>query len=304
MSWYATKKASKLSCMDKSRIVVFDVETTGLYSTVDEIIQICILNGYGNVLFSSYIKPVRHKVWTEAQRVNGIRYSMVKEAPIFKEVKEKIQEIFNNAELLVGYNINFDIDFLESAGIIVVGPRFDVMTAFASYRADIEHSFYRRCKLIECAEYFGYSFKAHDSSEDAKATLHCFNALITDKRFTTYKRSEKKQLQDKIPIEKKKTKMTVAFKGGQSRIILLGLLLFVIGILLLSKISNIMPKDANTAKMLFLFIRNNYRTDPRIFICSVAVVVGVIMVFLKLLRIIINLPKRIVVYTKRLFKRL
>ena len=67
MAWYGTKKASKLPSMDKNKIIVFDVETTGLSPTVDEIIQITILNGYGNEIFSSYIKPTRHKVWTEAQ---------------------------------------------------------------------------------------------------------------------------------------------------------------------------------------------------------------------------------------------
>ena len=44
MSWYATKKASKLPNMDKSKILVFDVETTGLEAAVDEILQITILD--------------------------------------------------------------------------------------------------------------------------------------------------------------------------------------------------------------------------------------------------------------------
>ena len=94
MSWHGTKKASQLPSMDKSKILVFDVETTGLNSAIGEIIQITILDGYGSELFSSYIKPVRHKIWTEAQRVNGIKYSMVKNAPTFRKVKKEIQEIF------------------------------------------------------------------------------------------------------------------------------------------------------------------------------------------------------------------
>jgi DNA polymerase III alpha subunit (gram-positive type) len=70
MAWYATKKASKLPDMDKSKILVFDVETTGLEPAIDEIIQITILDGYGSELFSSYIKPVRHKIWEQAPMVS------------------------------------------------------------------------------------------------------------------------------------------------------------------------------------------------------------------------------------------
>ncbi len=57
MKWYGTGKAAKLASMDKSRILVFDVETTGLSPTLDEILQITVLDGYGSELFSSYIKP-------------------------------------------------------------------------------------------------------------------------------------------------------------------------------------------------------------------------------------------------------
>ena len=302
MSWYATKKASKLLTMDKGKILVFDVETTGLSATLDEIIQITILDGYGSELFSSYIKPTRHKVWTEAQRVNGIRYSMLKDAPTFKNVKKEIQELFNNASLVVGYNVDFDIDFVEAAGIIVGGTRFDVMTAFASYRAGIEHSFYRRCRLTECAEYFGYSFNPHDASEDARATLHCFDSLIADERFTTYKRREKKQLQKEMPAVKKRTRFTVAFKGGKLRSILVGLILFVAGITVISLMSNRMPKDLDNIRQLLLYVRENFKSDPIIIICIIAAVAGGLMVIVRILRMIIMFPKWVIVHFQRLFK--
>lgn len=303
MSWYATKKASKLLTMDKSRILIFDVETTGLSSILDEIIQITILDGYGSELFSSYIKPTRHKVWTEAQGVNGIRYSMVKDAPIIKTVKKEIQKIFNNALLVVGYNVGFDIEFLEAAGIVVTGERFDVMTAFASYRAGIEHSIYKKCKLTECAEYFGYTFNPHDAFEDAKATLYCFDSLISDERFTTYKKREKEQLQESIPAVKKKTRFTVAFSGGLWQSILLGLLLLGIGVSVISMLSNIVPKDIDSIKLLFLYAKDNLISDPKIIISTIAVVVGCLMVILRILRMIVIFPKWVVVHIKRLFMR-
>ncbi len=36
MAWYATKKASKLPKIDKDKIIVFDVETTGLKPAFDD----------------------------------------------------------------------------------------------------------------------------------------------------------------------------------------------------------------------------------------------------------------------------
>ena len=70
MTWYATKKASKLKSLDKSKILVFDTETTGLGATVNEILQITILDGNGSILFDSYIKPKAKKSWPSAQIIN------------------------------------------------------------------------------------------------------------------------------------------------------------------------------------------------------------------------------------------
>lgn len=303
MSWYGTKKASKLPSMDKSRILVFDVETTGLSAVLDEIIQITILNGYGNVLFSSFIKPTRHKIWTEAQRINGIRYEMVKNSPTFKKVRKEIQELFNNALLVVGYNVNFDIEFVEAAGIVISGTRFDVMTAFASYRAGVEHSFYRESRLTECARYFDYSFNPHDASEDARATLHCFDKLIADERFTTFKLKKKDQLEKEKPVVKKRTGFTIAFKGGKLRSILIGLLLFIIGISFLSIISVIPLTSVNAIKRLFFYVRDNLTSNPIILVCAVLVVIGGLMVIVRIIRMVIMIPKWIVVHIQRLYKR-
>ena len=196
MAWYATKKASRLPSLDKSKILVFDVETTGLEPAVDEIIQVTILDGYGTVLFNSYIRPKHHRSWKVAEAVNHINYQAVKDKPFFSDVRAEIQSLFNSASLVVGYNVNFDINFVQAAGIVVSGQIFDVMTAFASYRADVDKTFYRKCKLKECADYFGHCYSPHDSTEDAAVTLSCFDSLISDPRFVTNKPREKSRPKD------------------------------------------------------------------------------------------------------------
>ena len=303
MSWYATKKASKLPYMNKNEILVFDLETTGLEAAVDEILQITILDGYGSELFSSYIKPTRHRIWPGAQRVNGIRYEMVKDAPTFRKVRKEIQEIFNKAQLVVGYNVGFDIEFVEAAGIVVSGKRFDVMTAFASYRAGIEHSFYRKCSLVKCADYFNYSFTPHDSYEDAKATLYCFDCLISDERFTTFKRREKKELQAEYPVEKKKIGFSIAFRGGFLPAVFWRLIFVLAGIAVISRLSGIVPKDIESLRMMFFFIKDNTRKDPKILVASVVVVLGALAIIVRILQKIILIPKWIVVHIQRFIRR-
>ncbi len=217
MSWYATKKASKLPSLDKRKILVFDTETTGLEPAVDEILQITILDGYGRTLFDSYIRPKHHKSWKAAEAVNHISFQMVKDMPSFSEVRSRIQDLFNKASLVVGYNVNFDINFVQAAGIVVSGQVFDVMTAFASYRAGVDKTLYRRCKLRECAEYFGHCYSPHDSSEDASVTLSCFNSLISDSRFTNYKAREKKQVKENFPDDKSNHRTTFSFQLSAHR---------------------------------------------------------------------------------------
>ena len=303
MRWYGTKRASKLSSMNRSKILVFDVETTGTKYSFDEILQITILDGYGNKRFSSYIKPVRHKTWPIARRINGITYSMVENAPTFKEVEKEIQNIFNECQIVVGYNIAFDIHFVEAAGIVVEGARFDVMIEFAKFRADIEHSIYRNCKLVECAEYFGFSFDPHDSFSDASATLRCFDSLISDKRFTMYKLTERKQLKHSPPEPKKKTRFTIAIrKKGFFQSILEGIFLCICGLGAIIYMSGIAPKDTDSVKQLLLYVRDSCN-NPWITISVIAIVLGLMIVLFRIIQQMIMMPKRIVVCFQRIFKR-
>lgn len=60
-------------------IICLDAETTGLNRYDDEILQLSIIDGSGAILFSEYVKPVRHERWTDAEKVNHISPSMIKD---------------------------------------------------------------------------------------------------------------------------------------------------------------------------------------------------------------------------------
>ena len=323
MSWHGTKKASKLPSMDKKEILVFDTETTGLSSVLDEIIQITILDGYGSVLFNSYIKPTRHETWSDAERINHISPNMVSNAPYFHDVRSHIQNLFNHAKLVVGYNVDFDINFVTAAGIVVSGQKFDVMMAFKSYISDIEKKPHYKCRLTQCAEYFGYSYTPHDSVEDANATLFCFNQLIGDPRFTTYKKAKRKETLphhgdensprridsngiDNHIYTSNRPKIKYSYQHKTHRkwpLAFKGLLLLLIGqaIYYYTCRRLLLPSKEFGGYVLSLFQQRPINIPE--LIAVVLILVGVIVLILGIIKFFIKMPHWIVVKIKRLFNR-
>ena len=174
---------------DKSKIVCLDVETTGLRFAEDEILQLSIVDGNGEVLFNEYIKPKNLAEWPEAEAINGISPAMVAEKPNIDAYIPRLNEIMANAELIVGYNHErFDMTFIRNAGITLpeTMKTFDVMHKFAPVYGqwDEVRGRHKNQKLAFAAEYYGYQGNGnfHDSLEDVRATLHCYFAM-TDSEY-------------------------------------------------------------------------------------------------------------------------
>jgi len=95
--------------------VIFDLETTGLDATKDEIIEIgaCkVVNGRIDETFSTFVKPSRH-IPKEITELTGIDDSMVENAPTINYVMPDFYKFCNNATL-VAHNIAFDISFIHN----------------------------------------------------------------------------------------------------------------------------------------------------------------------------------------------
>lgn len=161
--------------------IVLDLETTGLNSGDDEILQIAIIDDLGKTLLNTYVKPVHHDSWDSAQSVHGISPESVKNAPTLDELYPTLIKIFNSCDKIVGYNIDFDLSFLVGAGFDF--SQHDVvcvMRAFAPIYGEWNYKYenYKWQTLSTCAQYYNYQFCAHDALNDVHATLYCYNKIF------------------------------------------------------------------------------------------------------------------------------
>lgn len=164
------------------RAIVIDTETTGI-KFWDDILQVSIIDFEGNVLFNRYMKPVKVTEWPQAEAIHGISPEMVKDCENILYYKEEIQSIIDAADLIIGYNLPFDLNILEDKGIISRDKEFyDVMQYFAEIYGEWNeyHQNYRWQKLTKCADYYGYEWEedAHNALGDVKATLYCYKKIL------------------------------------------------------------------------------------------------------------------------------
>jgi oligoribonuclease (3'-5' exoribonuclease) len=99
-----------------SKLVFIDFETTGLSSLTDRIVEVGIATYENMELVDTYSQLIDPEINIDpkASAVNGITYAMVKGKPKLKDV---ISEVYQRIEgqVIVGYNIDFDLSFLKYA---------------------------------------------------------------------------------------------------------------------------------------------------------------------------------------------
>lgn len=185
-------KTDIIPCDNPSGIVCFDTETTGIYTYNNEILQVSFVDGEGNVLLNSLVKPVNRKQWPDAQKINGISPKMVKDAPTLADLAPAIRGILASAKVLVAYNMDFDVSFLKAANLnfgLYIHPetKIDVMIDYAEVAGKWNdyHGDYKWQKLVDCANHYGFDWSttgthAHDSLGDALATLYCYPLVRKD----------------------------------------------------------------------------------------------------------------------------
>jgi DNA polymerase III subunit epsilon len=98
-----------------ARIVIFDCETTGTDRMQDQIIELCIQHGLEDDALNQTwrIKPTV-PIHPGAQAVHGITMADLEGCPSFAELADAIVAVFAEADVIVGYNLAFDIEMLQA----------------------------------------------------------------------------------------------------------------------------------------------------------------------------------------------
>lgn len=107
--------SAPFSIVEPARIVVFDCETTGTDFTHDQVIELCVQHGLEDHAPSQVwrIRPDA-PIHPGARAVHGISEEDLAECPSFAQVADEIAAVFASAEVIVGYNLTFDIDMLQA----------------------------------------------------------------------------------------------------------------------------------------------------------------------------------------------
>jgi len=106
--------------------VALDLETTDLSPTRGDIIEVAAATFKDNKVidtFQSLAKP-SGKIPKVVSAITGITDDKVKEAPLFKDIKEDFSKFVGNYPI-VGHNINFDLNFLDGHGLKLPNPCYD-----------------------------------------------------------------------------------------------------------------------------------------------------------------------------------
>ena len=98
--------------MDRSRVLFFDLELTGFYDR-DEIISISIINGHGDVVMDTFVKPTHTKKWKKTEKIHGITPDMVQDSPTLAELIPDLKQMFGEADAIIAYGVSTDFSHIK-----------------------------------------------------------------------------------------------------------------------------------------------------------------------------------------------
>jgi predicted DnaQ family exonuclease/DinG family helicase len=156
--------------------VALDLETTGLNSERDEIIEVGAVKFIGDQelsVFHSMINPYR-LVPPFVRQLTGISDGDLSDAPPFIKIAQDLVDFIGNSPV-IGHNVPFDIGFLARKGVLLFNNQQwdtrDLAPLILPYARDF--SLAALARLLECAHK-----NPHRALDDAQATRRLFVALM------------------------------------------------------------------------------------------------------------------------------
>lgn len=155
-------------------MLVFDLETTGVDTQKDRIVQICVKDG--DKITTRLINP-EMPIPKEASDIHGITDEIVKDAPTFKQIAKSLYALMNGRDLLTFNGNAFDVPLLINE-FARCGIDFDVSGVQLIDASNI----YRRLNPRDLAsaykQYTGLELDgAHNAENDVLATEVLFRVM-------------------------------------------------------------------------------------------------------------------------------
>ena len=159
--------------------VVIDLETTGLSPDYDEIIEIAALRYRNDSLagsFSTLVKP-QHEIPEFITELTGITNDMVSNAPNIKKALINLNSFLSKDDIILGYNVNFDINFLYDNYESELNEHFtnnfvDVMRIARRIEKTLPNH-----KLETLSSHYGITTTHHRAEADCDTCQQCFSRL-------------------------------------------------------------------------------------------------------------------------------
>src|SRR5689334_18726294 len=155
-------------------VVAVDLETTGLDSAQDQIIEIGAVKFREDEIldqWSSYINPGR-QIPAYITQLTGITNADVAKAPPMANIMQTLRKFIGDAPIL-GHNVRFDVTFLQSGGMRLQNPLIDTYAiASAMLPAAPRYSLGSLAALLEIP-----LVDAHRALNDAMTTSSVYQEL-------------------------------------------------------------------------------------------------------------------------------
>lgn len=158
--------------------VVIDIETTGLDAAYDDIIELSAVRFDNNIetaRFSSLVYP-GWNIPSYITDLTGITNEMLKNAPTIATILPDFLNFLGDS-ILVGHNINFDINFIydkaEKIGLELKNDYIDTLRFARKLLKELKNH-----RLVTVKEYFNVSSDSeHRALPDCLATQECYMKL-------------------------------------------------------------------------------------------------------------------------------
>ena len=164
----------------RNPLIFFDLETTGVSSAKDKIVEISYIKVYPNGKEESNtirINPGRH-IPEEATAVHHITDDDVKNCPSFKDVAKELSRVFEGCDI-AGFNSNrFDLPLLVEE-FLTAGVNIDMTKRKFIDVQTIFHKMEQRTLVAAYKFYCGKNLEdAHSADADTRATYEVLKAQL------------------------------------------------------------------------------------------------------------------------------